>query len=477
MSRRGWLAGLAASIGMLAALASGPAVAASQDLVILHDNDIHGHLRDFCYVEVAKGPEEHCGVGGAARRATLIRRLKARAHAPVLLVDSGDTTTRGPLATQYEGVDEIRAMNAIGYDLAAVGNNEFKLKDAADIADAAGAQADLARLVRLSNFPWIAANVTDASGALLPGVKPYVVRRIGPVRVAFLGLTASRSASYPQTKGLKFTDPVVAANLWVPRARAEADIVIAVTHIGVLDDRRLVNQTRGIDAVVGGDSHTYLYKPMEEKNLDGQIVPVVQDGEFGVRLGEFDLTFEGDRASGWRLVHYTDELIAVDATIRPDPAIAALVEHYARPLDVRVGVVPVVGQTPAERTRLTAEALAAAWKAAAGTEIGMQPEGAMFESFRSHQVTRFQVHAIVPFHDTVWRGQITGARLKEVLAKPSGFAGVMHATIAAADIDPARTYTAATTDFVAKGMLQAGVDTGEDAREAVEDWLAANAHR
>ena len=475
MNRRGWLGVIAASIGLLAAMGRGPARAATQDLVILHDNDIHGHLRDFCYVEVAKGPEEHCGTGGAARRATLIRALKAKANAPVLLVDSGDTTTRGPLATEYEGVDEIEAMNAIGYDLAALGNNEFKLKDAADIKDAAGAQAALAKLIRLSRFPWIGANVTDASGALLPGVKPFVVRRFGPVRVAFLGLTAPRSQSYPQTKGLKFTDPVAAANIWVPRARAQADIVIAVTHIGVLDDRRLVNNTRGIDAVVGGDSHTYLYKPMEEKNLDGQVIPIVQDGEFGVRLGEFALTFEGDSANGWRLAHYADQLIAVDASVKPDPAIAALVEHYAHPLDVRVGMVPVVGQTPAERNRLTAEDLALAWKGAAGTEIGLQPEGDLFESFRASEVTRFQVHAIVPFHDTVWRGQITGARLKEVLAKPSALGGAMHATIAVADIDPAKTYTAATTDFVADAVLSGGIDTGEDARKAAEAWLGANA--
>jgi 5'-nucleotidase/UDP-sugar diphosphatase len=469
------LAGIAAGVGLVAALAGAPARAATQDLVILHDNDIHGHLRDFCYVEVAKGPDEHCGVGGAARRATLVRRLKAEAPAPVLLVDSGDTTTRGPLATQYEGVDEIAAMNAIGYDLAAIGNNEFKLKDAADAKDAAGAQAALAKLVRLSNFPWICANVTDASGALLAGVKPYVVRKIGPVRVAFLGLTASRSSSYPQTKGLKFIDPVAAANLWIPRARAEADIVIAVTHIGVLDDRRLVNNTRGLDAVVGGDSHTYLYKPMEEKNLDGKVIPIVQDGEFGVRLGEFDLTFEGDAASGWRLTHYTDELIAVDSSIPPAPKLAALVERYARPLDVAVGTVPAVGQTPAERNAMTAQDLAIAWKAAAGTDIGLQPEGDLFESFRTRDVTRFQVHAIVPFHDTIWRGEITGAKLKEALAKPTPFGGVMHATIAAADIDPAKTYTAATTDFVAEAVLSGGIDTGEDARKATEDWLAANA--
>src|SRR5581483_9400380 len=101
----------------------------------LHDNDIHGHLREFCYTEVAKTKDEHCHIGGAARRATLIHRLRDNAPYPVLVVDSGDTTTRGPLATQYEGVDEIAAMNALHYDLAALGNNEFKLKDAADIHD------------------------------------------------------------------------------------------------------------------------------------------------------------------------------------------------------------------------------------------------------------------------------------------------------------------------------------------------------
>ena len=88
-------------------------------------------------------------------------------------------------------------------------------------------------------------------------------------------------------------------------------------------------------------------------------------------------------------------------------------------------------------------------------------------------MTRYQVHAIVPFHDTVWRGTITGARLKDILDKPTPFGGVMHATIAAADIDPAKTYTAATTDFVAKAVLTGGADTGEDARKATEDWLGA----
>src|ERR1700742_2887775 len=196
-----------------ACILAGAAHAETQRLVILHDNDIHGHLRPFCYAEVGKGPAEHCGVGGAAKRTTLIRLLKEKADAPVLLIDSGDTTTRGPLATEYEGVDEVQAMNAVGYDMAAIGNNEFKLKDAADAHDAAGAQASLERLVQLADFPWLCANATDASGALLPGVEPYIVRKVGGVRIAFLGLTAGRSKSYPQVKGWVIGDPVEAAKI------------------------------------------------------------------------------------------------------------------------------------------------------------------------------------------------------------------------------------------------------------------------
>jgi 5'-nucleotidase len=457
--------------GMAAAFAAGAALADTQSLTILHDNDIHGHLRSFCYVEVAKGPDEHCEIGGAARRATLVKRLRAEAKAPVLLIDSGDTSTRGPLITEYHGQDEIAAMNAIGYDLVAIGNNEFKLLDAADAHDAAGAQAALAKLFAASRFPWICANATEADGSPLPGVRPFIVMRIGKLRVAFLGLTTGRSAAYPQTRSLKIIDPVEAAKVWIPKARAEADVLIAVTHDGVADDQRLVHETTGVDAVVGGDSHTYLYQPLVWKNAAGQDIPIVQDGEFGVRLGKFDLSFEGDATHGWRLARYADELVAVNGETKPDPRVAALVERFVRPLDVRVGEIGRIGATPKERLALTADDLAQAWKAAGGTDVGLQPEGALFEVFRTPVVTRYQVHAIVPFHDTVWKGEISGARLKALLEKPSLVGGVMHATIAAADIDPAKTYTVATTDFVAQAAVPGGVDTHQDARDAIEAWL------
>ena len=89
---RRWLASCAAAV---LALGAGAATAGTQSLTILHDNDIHGHLRSFCYIEVAKGPDEHCDVGGAARRATLVKKLRAEgkvgAGETVVLLLTGHT--------------------------------------------------------------------------------------------------------------------------------------------------------------------------------------------------------------------------------------------------------------------------------------------------------------------------------------------------------------------------------------------------
>src|SRR5207247_9768615 len=116
------------------------------------------------------------------------------------------------------------------------------------------AQGVLVDLVRRSRFPWLAANAFDGSGSYLPGVKPYLVREIDGVRVAFLGLTAPRSASYPQTVGWKITDPIEAARALLPKLRQEADVVVALTHIGYGLDLQLAGENPELDAIAGGDS-------------------------------------------------------------------------------------------------------------------------------------------------------------------------------------------------------------------------------
>ncbi len=471
--RRLWIARLLAA-GGLSLLAATTAVAETQAVTILHDNDLHGHLRAFCYTETGRRAAERCGVGGAARRATLIAALKRQARTPVLLVDAGDTTTRGPLTTQYEGMDEIAAMNALGYGLAALGNNEFKLKDGLDKTDAAGAQADLRRLIAASTFPWLCANVTDPEGRPLEGVKPFVVRRMGRLRVAFLGLTTLKSVRYAQTKGLHFQAPEAAALTWVPIARAQADVVIALTHLGVDQDRKLAKDTRGIDAIIGGDSHTFLYTPVEETNLDGRRVPIVQDGEFGANLGAFRLTFSRSAGQSWTLARDSDRLIPVSSHLRSDPRILRLVEGYAHPLDVVVGRLGRIGADPEERKRQTAEILSAAWRSAAQVDFGLQPEDTPYEVFRTRRVTRYQIHAILPFHEDLVIATLKGDALSALRDAPTRpFVGRLHLASAGSPIDPAQTYRVAMLNAVAETLgIAAAQDTGVEARDALEQILA-----
>lgn len=300
----------------------------SWQLTILHTNDLHGMMLPFAY----NGEER----GGLARRATMIKEIRAKTDHQVMLIDAGDVFTRGPWHPQFFGVPEIEAMNAISYDMMCIGNNEFKATGGPD------SQGMMLALMRRSRFPWLAANLTvGTTGVPVEGVHPYIIRDFGGVRVGFLGVTAPRVKDYAQAKGWTVTDPIETAKQWAPIARKECDILIAVTHIGIdLNggpslDRDFASQVPGIDAIIGGDSHTFLAKPQVVDGPDGRKVPIFQAGEQGVVLGRADLTFEQTDA-GWRLTAFDGKLIPVNKTVQDDPAIKQLLDRWLAPKPVTV---------------------------------------------------------------------------------------------------------------------------------------------
>lgn len=292
-------------------------------LTILHTNDLHGMMRPFDYPGMILVQPKRDNAGGLARRATLIAKLRAEATNPLALIDTGDVFTRGPWHTRFYGIPEIEAYNLIGYDLFVVGNNEFKATDGIE------SQGMLLTLMRRSQFPWLAANVTvGETGVPVEGIHPFIVRTYGGVRVGYLGLTAPRSAEYPQTKGWTIADPIAVAKIWVPRARQECDVLIAVTHIGTDLDTKLAETVPGIDAIIGGDSHTFLAKPKRVQSPEKREVPILQAGEQGIMLGKCDLTFEKEDGGTWTLVKSTGVLLPIDDKLAEDPAIKTLLDGY-----------------------------------------------------------------------------------------------------------------------------------------------------
>ena len=95
-------------------------------------------------------------------------------------------------------------------------------------------------------------------------------------------------------EGVVCKDPVPVANEVAAKLKdvEGCDAVVCLSHLGIKEDEMLVHQTRNIDVVLGGHSHTFMQEPVFFQNLDGESIPVSHTGKNGIFVGKIDLTFE-----------------------------------------------------------------------------------------------------------------------------------------------------------------------------------------
>ena len=244
-------------------------------LTILHTNDTHSQVE----------PKSN-GQGGYARRMGLINQER-QADANLLLVDAGDFCQGTPYFNFYHGRVEIDAMNLMGYDAATLGNHEFD-----------NGLDTLAAVLATAQFPIVCANY-DFTGTAMEGkTKPSVIIRKGGLKIGVFGLGCDPKGLIADKNFLpaKYLDPYTSAQEAVDKLRAEkCDIVVCLSHLGTYGkaaedvcDVQLVQNTRGIDAVIGGHTHK-LYDNLRDPNLDGDSIPVCQMGKSGAYLGKIVL--------------------------------------------------------------------------------------------------------------------------------------------------------------------------------------------
>lgn len=253
-------------------------------LVILHTNDTHScifplnpHLADTMLA----------GRGGFIRRAEMVSRERSK-HPDMLLFDSGDFSQGSPYYTLYKGDVEVGLMNLMRYDAVAIGNHEFDF----------GVE-NMARLFKKADFPIVCANY-DFTGTALEGVvKPYVVLRRGGLRIGVFGLSPQLDGLVmaKTCAGVKYNDPVKAANdvAKLLKEQEKCDLVVCLSHLGWdiigVDDTELMRQTRNIDIVLGGHSHSYFNALEYVENLDGREIPNDQNGKHGIYVGKITVDF------------------------------------------------------------------------------------------------------------------------------------------------------------------------------------------
>ena len=380
-------------------------------ITILHHNDSHGNL----YKNVVSPTTTYAGY---TQLATLIKQERAYNPNRTILLSSGDNIQGDammyyfksaplgyaadgtPLAPPLTTHPMIAVMNAMGYDAWTLGNHEFNFVK--DIFNAVIGQVA---------FPTLQANVED-DGAYGLGTKveDYVEKSVGPegVKVAILGIGNHRVPNYElpsNIPGLTFTDPIAKTQELSALLRPTNDVLVALTHIGFTEnpasievdanvDTNLVAQTGGLDAVIGGHSHTnpatgfgnYKYLPTYVVDPNGIPVIINHAYRYNNTLGELFIGVRAKAGGGYEVVSRAGQYIAVTASgssaTPEDPAIKAIVDPYRAALNIYNS--KVIGQTTVPID--TTNAYIAETNAA-----NLQAEASIYE-LDSHGITDVDFH-------------------------------------------------------------------------------------
>jgi len=246
-------------------------------LTIIHLNDTHSHL------DPLRGGDDAGNTGVIERAAFMDSVRVADGKRNVLLLHAGDFNQGSSYFTLLGGKLEIDLVNALKYDCITLGNHEFD-----------NGVEDLAQRLSKLKCPVVCANYDFSENELGKYVMPYTIIRKAGMKIGIIGALADiRKLVLRKTADkLKALDTIETVNMYADKLKNEegCDLVIVLSHLGYsmkkdVCDLSLAAQSKNIDIIVGGHSHTKLKKPAIVKDLDGKDVTIVQNWCWGYTMG------------------------------------------------------------------------------------------------------------------------------------------------------------------------------------------------
>lgn len=461
-------------------------------LTIQHTNDMHGRAEAM------------------ARLSHLARRMRADAERrgdQVFFWDGGDPFDRRYRAcSMTKGAALARVLNAMGYGLMTMGN---------DILLTYGPEA-MQRVCDRLDFPVLAANCRDGDGPLAPGLEESALLPIPGGGLGVFGLTAPWGGMY-SAFGLHFPDTHETARALVAWLRGRgATLLVCLSHLGLSDDRALVDAVPGIDLVIGAHSHDRLEAGEEHAG-----VLIAQAGQYAEALGVVEIDLD---ASTGRPDSIRASVLPIPEDEPSDPAVvAALVEAEAE-ADA-VGARPVAELS--ETLELSHEAecslgnlTADAFRDRMNAEAAMILSGQLIRALKAGTVTVEDLNEVSTLTANPQRTRVQGKQIWSALERsvdpavfsqrphsfrgtpigwpqisgmnvewnPAGQVGerIRAIWIAGEPLDPERTYTLAHSDAetmreLAILALEPEQEAASEAevptvtREVIEDYLVRHA--
>ena len=496
-----------------------PAGAANWDddltghIVILHTNDVHGAIDNYASVAALKDAYEAAG-------------------AQVLLMDAGDFSQGSTSVNVSEGATAVELMNMAGYDVATTGNHEFDF-----------GYANLRTLMESAEFPILAANAFTAEGDLaMDG--DNLTFQLGDVTVGVFGLATPETATKAHPAKLEGVTFLAEDELFAcaqeqvdELTAAGCDYIICLGHLGIDAESTgnrsidLLENVTGIDVFIDGHSHSTQSDIAEETNGTGMVGDTVLTST-GTKLesvGVVDIAADGTIDASTISM---EELNATEG-FTPDQDIATRVSEINAQIEEDMGQVIGTSEVDLDGVRENVRASetnlgdlitdAMLWQAGQDNEevdAAITNGGGIRASIAAGDITKKSVNDVLPFGNTLYVVELTGAELLEALeastyctpepvgafpqvagieftintgaaydagenypgttyAEPASINRVTIQTVGGQAFDADATYTIVTNDFLAAGgdtyyafsAAESGYDTGISLDQVVMDYI------
>lgn len=468
------LSRLLVAAACLMAVATGYA-AKDDDLLRVHllwTNDVHGHIAP----EAAKfmNPDFPPPLGGGASAARYIGEVTAKAKADgdeVLLMDVGDMFQGTPIGNKTKGSAVIEYFNAVGYAFSVPGNHDFDM-----------GRENCERLARMSKFPWLCANLVEAStGKLVDWVQPTLMLEMGGIRIGVIGIITpgTKHMSFPKNiEGLEFLEMAPTVERYRDQLKAQgADLILLAIHEGLPFDpvagwnnlvadqenadreqqgsfgsnysrgamnlMELVNTVSGVDIAVGGHTHRGYRAPWVDPQNHTMCFESFGNGS---SLGHAVLLV--DRATrslvGYEKADSQGTLITLfEDEIWPDPETTAVIRPYHEQAEAEMG--KVIGSSTAPLGRggpgasPVANLVTDAMREQFSADLAVQNTGGLRADLPGGDLTTREVFSILPFGNELDVVTMDGRMVRRLIeSRVEGRSGGILLSGARVVIDPTR---------------------------------------
>lgn len=348
-------------------------------------------------VHILSANDMHAAIECFPRLCFVADSLRAL-YPDLLILSAGDNRSGDPINDMYEipAYPMVSLMNIVGFQASTLGNHEFD-----------SGQEGLAKLIGMSNFPYLCANIQPAAKTGIH-VRPWQMFDVGGVRLAIIGVTAlgpmGKPESHPDNMtDLEFTDPLQTVQQY-KYLRNQSDVVLLLSHMGYEDDVKLSAELPWVDLIVGGHSHTQL-KGGEIHN--GLLI--TQNVNRLARVTHITLTVENGKVTGKRA-----ENIAIKGVKRENKVVAKLADYFTN--NPAFDEILAVNDKPLSTYEELGCLMTDAYLKAANADISLQNYGGVrYDTLSVRGISVKDVLQLDPFQNSLVEMTVTGNEFIDIL--------------------------------------------------------------